>query len=64
MTDASSRTLAALARELEEATGQAKLAYEFAPSCYSYSAMAACLSALEILGGYRGYFEGVACADK
>ena len=57
MHDASSRSLAALNRELEEASEQARLAYEFAPSSYSYSALSACRAGLELLRSYRGYLE-------
>ncbi len=57
MIDAASRTLSALERELEEAIGQAKLAYGFTPSSYPYSALSACLAACELLRGYRGYLD-------
>ena len=57
MTDAKSRALSALDRELEEAIVQAKLAYEFAPSSYSHSALSACLAARELLRGYQGYLD-------
>ena len=59
MVDASARTLAALTRELEDAAEQARLAYEFAPSSYSFSALSACRAALELLRGYRGYRENL-----
>jgi hypothetical protein len=60
----SARALAKLARELDEAVRQARLAYEFCPSSYTYSALSACLAAVEILCGYRRYLNDLASACK
>jgi hypothetical protein len=44
------RALRSLGRELQEAHDQAKLAYQFGPSSYTFSTLSACLAAEAALG--------------
>ena len=46
-----------LAAYLREANAEAKLAYEFSPSSYSYSCLNACLAAEQALEALRAALE-------
>jgi hypothetical protein len=47
-----SKSLTQAAAQLAEAVGQARLAYQFSPSSYSYTALRACLAAAEAFDQY------------